>query len=59
MDQTGKLVFRYDNTRHQRDRDLPTYLHHKHEGEEGRIVASSPQDFAGILKQVEDLVRLP
>lgn len=59
MDQTGKLVFRYDNTRHQRDRDLPTYPHHKHEGEEGRIVASSPQDFAGILKQVEDLVRLP
>jgi hypothetical protein len=27
MDQTGKLVFRYDNTRHQRDRNLPTYPH--------------------------------
>lgn len=59
MDQTGKLVFRYDNTRHHRDRNLPTYPHHKHEGEEARIVASAPQDLAGILKQVEGLVRLP
>jgi hypothetical protein len=59
MDRTGKLVFRYDNTRHHRDRNLPTYPHHKHEGEEGGIVASSPQDLASILKQVESLVLLP
>lgn len=59
MDRTGKLVFRHDNTRHQRDRHLPTYPHHKHEGEEARIVASSPQDLAAILKQIEGLVRLP
>lgn len=59
MDQTGTLVFRYDNTRHQRDRNLPTYPHHKHEGKENRIVASSPQDLAAILTQIERLVRLP
>ena len=59
MDQTGTLVFRYDNTRHQRDRNLPTYPHHKHEGEENRIVASSPQDLASVLKQIERLVRRP
>jgi len=59
MDQTGKLVFRYDNTRHQRDRHLLTYPHHKHEGEENRIVASSPQDLAVVLKQIEGLIRLP
>lgn len=59
MDQTGKLVFRYDNTRHQRDRHLLTYPHHKHEGEENRIVASSPQDLAVVLKQIEGSIRLP
>jgi hypothetical protein len=31
----------------------------KHEGDEDRIVASSPQDLAAILKQIERLVRLP
>jgi hypothetical protein len=59
MDQAGNLVFRYDNTRHHRDKHLPTYPHHKHEGKEGQVVASSPQDLAGILKQVERLIHLP
>lgn len=59
MDHYGRLVFRYDNTRHQRDKHLPTYPHHKHEGEESRIVASPPQDLAGVLKQIQSLVRLP
>ena len=59
MDQAGKLVFRYDNTRHQRDRHLSTYPHHKHEGEENRIVASSPPDLTIILRQIESLIRLP
>ena len=34
MDSAKRLVFRYDNTGHHKNLNLPTYPHHKHEGSE-------------------------
>ena len=53
------LVFRYDNTGHHRRRGLPSYPHHKHEGSEKNVVAASEPDLAGVLREIEALVRLP
>jgi hypothetical protein len=52
----GAFVFRYDNTPH--FRDLPGYPHHKHEGEEGRVVSSRPLDLAAVLKEIEERINV-
>ncbi|MBN1991540.1 MAG: hypothetical protein JW953_02470 [Anaerolineae bacterium] len=59
MDATNKLIFRYDNTGHHRKLNLPTYPHHKHEGHEDNIIASSASDLATVLNEIEQLVQLP
>jgi hypothetical protein len=59
MDATNKLIFRYDNTGHHQKLNLPTYPHHKHEGYEDNIVASSASDLATILNEIEQIVQLP
>ena len=55
MTPAPKLVFRYDNTGHHRKMGLATYPHHKHEGEESRVVASQPSDLSQILSEIETL----
>ncbi len=59
MDPARKLVFRYDNTGHHKRLNLPTYPHHKHEGSEQHVVASSAPDLAAVLSEIETLVELP
>ena len=54
-----KLVFRYDNTGHYKELNLHTYPHHKHEGSERKIMASSAPDMTSVLKEIEMLVELP
>ena len=49
------LVFRYDNSGHHRNRDLSTYPHHKHDGSECNIVASSPPTLVEVLIEIENL----
>jgi hypothetical protein len=46
MDANHRFVFRYDNTGHHRELNLPTYPHHKHEGGENNVVASPTPDLA-------------
>jgi hypothetical protein len=58
-DSSKKLVFRYDNTGHYKDLNLPTHPHHKHEGSEENVIASSAPDLAAVLKEVEILLPLP
>jgi hypothetical protein len=53
----GTLVFRYDNTGHHRS--LLTFPHHKHEGSEANLVASSGPDLAAVLDEVEGIVNQP
>jgi hypothetical protein len=59
MDTRQQLRFRYDNTGHHKQLNLPTYPHHKHEGSDKQIVPSSAPDLAAILGEVETLVQLP
>jgi len=58
MDAAQQLVFRYDNTGHHRKLNLPTYPHHKHEGHESRVVASSAPDLPTILEEIVSRVVL-
>ena len=59
MDAHKQLRFRYDNTGHHKQLNLPTYPHHKHEGNDQRVVASLAPDCAAVLGEVEALVQLP
>lgn len=59
MDPAKVLVFRYDNTGHHKQLDLPTYPHHKHEGGDINVVPSSAPNLAAILNEIETLVQLP
>jgi hypothetical protein len=59
VDPAKNLVFRYDNTGHHKKLNLSTYPHHKHEGTEHNVVASSAPDLAVVLSEIETLVKLP
>ncbi len=59
MNFARKLVFRYDNTGHHKKLNLPTYPHHKHNGSELNVLASSAPDLMAVLREIETLVELP
>lgn len=50
----GTFVFRYDNTPH--FSALPTFPHHKHEGNESNVVSVSPPDVQAILVEIQGLL---
>ncbi len=58
MDAAQQLVFRYDNTGHHRKLNLPTYPHHKHEGSESYVVASSAPELSTVLDEIASRVSL-
>jgi len=51
------LIFRYDDTPHHPD--LSTFPHHKHDGSEGNVVAVTPPDLPGVLREIETIHSLP
>jgi len=59
MDAARTLVFRYDNTGHHKKLNLPTFPHHKHEGSESDVVASSVPDLMAVFCEIESLIHLP
>jgi hypothetical protein len=59
MGAAGNLVFRYDNTGHHRKLNLSTYPHHKHQGSEDNVVASSAPDLKTALDEIAAMVRFP
>ncbi len=59
MDAHQQLRFRYDNTGHHKQLNLPTYPHHKHEGSDQRVVLSLAPDLVAVLHEIEVLVQLP
>ena len=59
VDSSKNLIFRYDNTGHHKDLNLPTYPHHKHDGSEDNVVASPAPDFVTVLKEIETSLPLP
>ena len=58
MDAHQQLRFRYDNTGHHKQLNLPTYPHHKHDGGDEQVVPSLAPDLAAVLGEVETLVQL-
>jgi hypothetical protein len=59
MDAHEQLRFRYDNTGHHKQLNLPTYPHHKHEGSSQQVIPSPAPDLAAVLGEIETLVQLP
>ena len=59
MGPNKNLVFRYDNSGHHRNLGLSTYPHHKHEGSESNIAASSSPTLLEILIEIENLYIIP
>jgi hypothetical protein len=51
-----QLIFRYDNADHYGQLGLPSHPHHKHDGAETRVVASSAPTLADVLGEIEQLV---
>jgi Family of unknown function (DUF6516) len=59
MDARKQLRFRYDNTGHHKQLNLPTYPHHKHDGSDQQVIPALAPDVAAVLSEVETLVQLP
>ena len=59
MDARKQLLFRYDNTGHHKQRNLPTYPHHKHTKSDQQVVPSLASDLGAVLGDVETLIQLP
>jgi hypothetical protein len=59
MNATKTLVFRYDDADHHRELNLPTHPHHKHEGSEENVIASTAPTLAEVLAEIEPMVQLP
>ena len=55
MTQDHKLVFRYDNVAHHPQ--ISTQPHHKHDGSEEHVVASSAPTLAHVLAEIERMVQ--
>ena len=58
LNASEQFVFRYDNTGHHKKLGLPTYPHHKHEGSEENVIASTVPNLADVLQEIELLVKL-
>ena len=59
MDARKQLRFRYDNTGHHKQLNLPTYPHHKLDGSDQQVIPALAPDVAAVLSEVETLVQLP
>ncbi|WP_293130943.1 DUF6516 family protein [Okeania sp. SIO3I5] len=55
MDAGNNLIFRYDDTEHHQDLNLPTFPHHKHEGSEDNIISSNTPTLAEVLQEIEEM----
>ncbi len=50
------LIFRHDNTLHHQKLNLPTYPHHKHDGGEATITASSAPMLSMVLQEITNCI---
>jgi hypothetical protein len=59
MDATKQLIFRYDNSGHHRNLQLPTFPHHKHDRVESNVIGSSAPALPEVMTEIELMVQLP
>lgn len=53
---SATLIFRYDDAPHYPE--LTGFPHHKHDGSETNVVATSPPDLAAVFDEIERLIGL-
>ncbi|MCB0097961.1 MAG: hypothetical protein KDE50_34005 [Caldilineaceae bacterium] len=58
MNATPSFVFRYDNVDHHKKLNLSSHPHHKHDGGEQNIIASTAPTLADVLEEIGLLIRL-
>ena len=58
LNNSKKLIFRYDNTGHHKKAGISTYPHHKHEGSDNNVISSKAPKLSEILQEIELLIRL-
>jgi len=54
-----ELVFRYDNPEHHRRLKLPTFPHHKHDGNETNVTVAQAPTLAAVFEEIENLLNIP
>ncbi|MFC1867614.1 DUF6516 family protein [Thermodesulfobacteriota bacterium] len=59
MTSSKGIIFRYDNTGHNKKLDLPTYPHHKHDGSEENVLSARAMDLGEILQEIASIVKIP
>ena len=59
MTSSNDIIFRYDNSGHNKKLDLPTYPHHKHDGSEENILPSKAMELDAVIQEIELLVNIP
>lgn len=59
LDSSKMLIFRYDDTGHHNELNLSTFPHHKHDGYEDNIIASSAPDLTVVLAEIEVMIKIP
>lgn len=57
MNSGKKFAFRYDDTGHHKELNLPTYPHHKHDRFEDHIISSQAPALIEILDEIEKIVK--
>jgi hypothetical protein len=56
--QGDEFIFRYDNTEHHRKLRLPTFPHHKHNGDGANVMASPAPALSDVLEEIENLFNI-
>ena len=59
MNPQKRVVFRYDNTGHHRELNLPTYPHHKHAGSEENVIVSAAPYLNDVLTEILGIIKVP
>ncbi|MEZ4705934.1 MAG: DUF6516 family protein [Caldilineaceae bacterium] len=58
MDSAKTLIFRYDDANHHDKLNLSSHPHHKHDGSEENVVASTAPTLADVLDEIGLLIRV-
>ena len=58
MNSSNEIIFRYDNTGHNKKLGLPTFPHHKHNGSEKNVIPAKVMDLDMIFQEIAFIVKI-
>jgi hypothetical protein len=56
QDVNANLIFRYDNSGHHQHSNLQNFPHHKHLGNENKIINASIPNLLSVLHEIEETI---